>query len=303
MQVRPMLHVMKAGARRCAAQLWWFSHRDFLLIFNFHRISPQLHEGETSSGTWTSAHDFETGLRFAANEFTIIPLQNAVHAIAKGSLRGRNCAFTIDDGDESVANYALPILTKLGIPATLFVNTAYSSGDGHYCFTILDAFLARGIQAETAAANRAILRNTRDPEVYQRIREKIEESPERSTLPPRRCVSPEWLSTLDGNQFTIGAHGHEHQRFSMMGPEWQRRNLDKNMEVLRGYKAFRPWFAVPFGRKHDFDRHTEKLAAELGLLIFSAEGGINLQNRSPLRRIPADGALVEKLAMHAMAGW
>lgn len=302
-RILPVLRTAKGSARRVAANVWQRRHRNFLLILNFHRISPELRWGETDGGTWTSTRDLESELEFAKNEFQIIPLERAIQQLRSCALHGRNCAITFDDGDETLAQYAQPILARLGVPATFFVNSAYFSGDGHYCFTILDSFLARGIQPQTASGDRTTLRNTTDPTVYRQTRERVERSPERASLPPRRCVSPEWLAGLDGDQFTIGAHGHEHQRFSMMGEQWQRDDLKANVAFLAQFKAFRPWLAVPFGRKHDMDASTGKIAAELELTVFGSEGGINLHDSEVLRRIPADGAKVKALAMCAMAGW
>src|SRR5207247_9634542 len=60
------------------------------------------------------------------------------------------------------------------------------------------------------------LRLTNDPRFYDDVRKRIEALAPLVPGLASRLVSSRWLSTLDGEQLAIGAHGHEHQRFSMM---------------------------------------------------------------------------------------
>ena len=118
----------------------------------------------------------------------------------------------------------------------------------------------------------------------------------------KRLVSPEWLSGLDRDLFSIGAHGHEHQRYSMMSPAWQRNDLRENVRRLSAFPAFQPVFAVPFGRAHDWTWETVRIAREEGLEVVMAEGGINLSAGPFYRRISCDGKVVAPLFREALYG-
>jgi peptidoglycan/xylan/chitin deacetylase (PgdA/CDA1 family) len=135
------------------------------------------------------------------------------------------------------------------------------------------------------------------------VRKEIEQLADRVNLPPYPSVSTEWLASLDGELFTIGAHGHEHQRFAMMSHEWQRRNLQRNINILSQFRAYRTFFAIPFGRAHDFDAGTLMIAAENQLSVLGADGGINIHYGALIRRIPADSRSVREAIAREMAGW
>jgi peptidoglycan/xylan/chitin deacetylase (PgdA/CDA1 family) len=116
-----------------------------------------------------------------------------------------------------------------------------------------------------------------------------------------RIVSNRWLEKLDAQQFAIGAHGHEHQRFSMMSREWQEEDLDQNVEILSAFSAFRPLFAVPFGRSHDCSGETVEVANGHGLKVLMSAGGLNVGPERCYRRVPSDGSAVPALIDNVIA--
>lgn len=70
---------------------------------------------------------FERQLRYAREHYHIVPLRDLVARLGEpGS--GPYLAVTFDDAYENFATSAYPILRKLGIPATVFVPTAYVGG-------------------------------------------------------------------------------------------------------------------------------------------------------------------------------
>jgi peptidoglycan/xylan/chitin deacetylase (PgdA/CDA1 family) len=256
--------------------------------------------------TWTSLAEFKAGLDYLAAHFTILHLEEAWCRLCSDDLPGACAAITFDDGDPSVADYCVPLLERKGIPATLFLNSACFEGAGHYWFSIL-TFLQQqevhrpGAPAELGRMSHE-LRTTRDPVVYAALRARAELLGNEARIPERRCVSPEWLGRLDEGLFAIGAHGHQHERYALMSTEWQRRDLRRNFELLRQFRCFRPMFAFPFGRPHDYNRATLETAAENGLIIWAAAGGINVSERSVGLRIPSDGRPLRPAVRHEMLG-
>ena len=115
-----------------------------------------------------------------------------------------------------------------------------------------------------------------------------------------RLVSQTWLAGLDGEQFALGAHGHEHQRYAMMDPRWQRQDLGRNLDLLRQFRAFRPVFALPFGRPIDWTPETLRVAEESGVDVVFADGGINLPGAFPNQRVPADNLAARDVTRMAM---
>lgn len=60
--------------------------------------------------------------------FTVLPLRDALARLQAGKLPPGTVCITFDDGYRDNASNALPILLRLGLPATFFVTTRYLDG-------------------------------------------------------------------------------------------------------------------------------------------------------------------------------
>jgi peptidoglycan/xylan/chitin deacetylase (PgdA/CDA1 family) len=295
--------------RRCVAvSLWHHRYRNYLAVFNFHQVTPTFRPGDHACGTWTSLAQFEAGMDYLMQRFKILDLEEAWKRLQRGELSGECAAITFDDGDISLAEYCVPLLERRGIPATIFLNSASFEGNGHYWFSTLNylqsmhASASAGCVAAELDRKARLLRTTMIPEVYAVLRDEIARLGEESQVPRRQCVSPKWLTTLNEALFAIGAHGHEHERYSMMSEDWQRRDLRLNVDYLQQFKCFRPLFALPFGRKGDYNEITLQVASENRLTVWAADGGVNTSYSPVGLRIPADGRSLRAEAVHAMLG-
>jgi peptidoglycan/xylan/chitin deacetylase (PgdA/CDA1 family) len=96
-----------------------------LSILIYHRVlaapDPILHD-EIDAAT------FERHMALLASEFNVLPLGEACARLACGALPARAVCITFDDGYADNERTALPILKKLGLPATFFISTGYSDG-------------------------------------------------------------------------------------------------------------------------------------------------------------------------------
>ncbi len=293
-----VLSVFSDAAQLPAMSKWLKSHREFVLIFNWHQITPSFDPQIHHRYTWTALNRFKATIEYLSTHFRIVPLGEAVERIKSGSFAGRRVALTFDDGDISMADYVLPMLRGQNLPATFFINTAYLGSDNSYWFPVL-SYARPSLSAELK--EKALkLRTTDDPVYYDDVRRQVEQ---RCGSVPKlrlRLVSEEWLAGLDGDQFSIGAHGHEHQRYSMMPRDWQLADLSRNVKILSQFRAYRPLFAVPFGRPRDWNLTTLEVARALGLDVLLADGGVNLAPSTCLCRQPADSQSARKLVAHAV---
>jgi peptidoglycan/xylan/chitin deacetylase (PgdA/CDA1 family) len=285
---------------------WRRSNRDFLMVFNWHQVTPLFDPFRHHKYTWTELKKFELEIDYLSAKFRILPLHEAIDLLNRGNLRGPCAALTFDDGDSSAAEHVVPFLRRRNLPATLFINSAYLDCCRSYWFPILSYLCADEDASHRAAFTKELkdealqLRSTNDARYYNEIRSRIERLGSFVPDLESRLISAEWLSTLDGDQFAIGGHGHEHQRFSMMPTEWQRNDLRENVEALMQFRGYRPIFAVPFGRAHDWTEETIRIAREQGLDIVLADGGINLTAGNFYRRIPSDDRSLRLLLVEAM---
>jgi peptidoglycan/xylan/chitin deacetylase (PgdA/CDA1 family) len=284
---------------------WGRGYKDFLAIFNWHQVTPVFDPYLHHKYTWTRLEKFKKEVDYLTREFQILPLYEAIDRLKRGCLQGRCASLNFDDGDISIAEHVVPFLRQRDLPATLFINSAYLDSRRSYWFPILSYLSAVEAAGHTVLSGelkeKALkLRLTNDPRYYNEVRSRIEEL---ASLVPNlgsRLVSAEWLSGLDGDQFAIGAHGHEHQRFSLMPAKWQRNDLRENVRVLARFRGYRPIFAVPFGRPHDWTEKTIEIGRNEGLDIVLADGGINLAAGDFYRRIPSDDRMLRPLVTAAM---
>ena len=66
--------------------------------------------------------------------------------------------------------------------------------------------------------------------------------------------------------------------------------ITANIAILSNFPNYLPYWAIPFGKEHDWNRDTIRLALEKELLLFFHTNEINYSwNGLGLNRIPCDG--------------
>lgn len=99
--------------------------RGRLAILIYHRVLPQ---PDPLLPDEVDAARFEAQMRHLAHQFNVLPLGEAVERLRSGQLPPRAACVTFDDGYEDNASVALPILQRIGVPATFFVTTGFLDG-------------------------------------------------------------------------------------------------------------------------------------------------------------------------------
>jgi peptidoglycan/xylan/chitin deacetylase (PgdA/CDA1 family) len=122
---RLIKHALAAGLYRTGLLgLWWRlrgrARRGRPLIVTYHRVlPPEAGLDHSQAGIVVSTASFERQLRLLSRLFAIVPLAEVTSA----GEDPERCAITFDDGWADNHAHALPVLRRLGIPATLFVTT------------------------------------------------------------------------------------------------------------------------------------------------------------------------------------
>jgi peptidoglycan/xylan/chitin deacetylase (PgdA/CDA1 family) len=123
-----------------------------LSILIYHRVLPEI----DPINDWDPTAEVFTGqMRAVAAHFNVLPLGEAAARLRVGTLPARAACVTFDDGYADNAEVALPILARLGVPATFFLATGYLNGGRMFNDTVIEAI--RRTSTRTIALDDATL--------------------------------------------------------------------------------------------------------------------------------------------------
>lgn len=104
------------------------SVRGLATCLQYHRVLPSLNyeaDFNPNVSTIVAAELFEEQIRFIAAKCNCISLSEATNALLAGELRPNSVIVTFDDGYKDNMIYALPVLKKYNVPATIYITTGF----------------------------------------------------------------------------------------------------------------------------------------------------------------------------------
>ncbi len=257
--IKPML--------RAAAGLVYGAHRGPQLpILMYHRVLPQ---PDAFLPDTPDARLVATQLRALADVFTVLPLEEAVEQLHKGTLPARAVSITFDDGYRNNHDVALPILKSLGLTATLFLATHYVDGGCMFNDTVIEClrrwptgpldagWLGLGTLPVHDVASRLQAGNT----LVKALKNLPLDSREAHTarlvdmlkapLPTDLMLTSEQVRAMARQGVAIGGHTHHHPNLAQTQAEDVRQELAQNRAQIQSLVGYAPQgFAYPFGKPH-----------------------------------------------------
>jgi peptidoglycan/xylan/chitin deacetylase (PgdA/CDA1 family) len=247
-------------------------------IITYHRILEHhdpLLEPEPDIGTFT--WQMET----LASCFNVLPIADAITAIREDRVPPRAVCISFDDGYRSCHDFALPILNRLGLPATVFVTTGFLDGGNMWNDRIIEAIrllpegpldlqdVGLGLHLMSGSEDRKkIAQKINDDSKYLSSddRLKVIETLEKLTginSNTSLMLTRDMIANLAKNGIEIGGHTITHPILSKLSDEDARYEIEGNKQVLEeiiGKKIH--LFAYPNGKiKSDFDlRHVQMVS-------------------------------------------
>ena len=132
--------LVKTGLIRAVDQYYRWRHHD-IKVLAYHRVLPRQPEAgfpfdlELMSA-WQD--EFEWQMAFVKRHYDVISCAQLASLLDAGRWPDRGTALiTFDDGFRDNHQYALPVLQRHGLSATIFVTTDYIGTDRHYWFDVL----------------------------------------------------------------------------------------------------------------------------------------------------------------------
>ncbi len=235
-------------------------------VLNFHRVLPPERARALSvePGMWLAPDAFRMVLETLVRHFRVLPLHEVATSIAeRRPLPERACAISFDDGWRDNFDHALPELSRLGLPATIFVVTERIGTPGAFWPDEVCRTLAA---RPTDQARELALRLGAPPdrpdaegvlEVWKQLGEQEREGrlavlreAGPATAPAERELAT-WseLEAMQRAGFDIESHGATHALLPGLEPDALARELSGSLDTLeqRGFARHR-LFAYPSGQ-------------------------------------------------------
>jgi len=270
-----------------------------LTVLIYHRAlaapDPILHD-EIDAAT------FERHAALLRSEFNVLPLGEACARLARGSLPARAACITFDDGYADNEQIALPILKRLGLPATFFVATGFSDGGVMFNDGVIEAvrgappgthdlsFLGLGSHLlGDNASRRATIDALISRLKYQPVGARGElvvqlAAALRSTLPANLMMRPAQIKRLHSEGMEIGGHTVNHPILATLDDEEARAEIvggKNHLEEITGAPV--KLFAYPNGKPgRDYGPRDVELVRKAGFAAaVSTIGGAVVRSSDP----------------------
>jgi len=254
------------------------------VVLAYHRIATP------ESDPWrlaVSPEWFEEHVAALREHFRPISLEALADALVDGAVPRRSVVITFDDGYRDNLIAAKPVLERYGVPATVFVVTAYTEAGREFWWDELERLGCRDGRSRDEL--RASWRRLRELPHVRRL-EELDSNPRRLELapPPPADALPltaeELVGLASGGLVEIGAHTATHPRLPGLSPEDQFQEILSSREFLENLLG-RPVesFSYPHG---EFDPITVDCVRRAGLRRACIGGQRSVTARTPPLEIP-----------------
>jgi peptidoglycan/xylan/chitin deacetylase (PgdA/CDA1 family) len=276
--------MMKQFSFKLAAQLlplFLNTHgKQRLSILIFHRVLPGYDPMRPDEPTIV---EFDWQMRVLRDNFNPLALVDALERLRTGTLPSRAVCVTFDDGYADNELYALPVLRKYGIPATVFVSTGFLNGGRMWNDSVIEAvrncpdekldlsdldlgcFLLESFPQRLVAVESIIQRIKHlDPGERAALVNEIEE---RATdLPNDLMMTDAQVQSLARNGVSIGAHTVNHPILASVSSEIARGEIQQSKSYLEALLQEEiEVFAYPNGKPDlDYGQEHRDLVEQLG---------------------------------------
>jgi peptidoglycan/xylan/chitin deacetylase (PgdA/CDA1 family) len=251
-----------------------------LCILNYHRVLPG---ADPLLAAEPDVEAFRWQMQVLADCFNVLPLDEALDALANGSMPPRAVCITFDDGYRSTHDLALPVLREFGFPATVFVTTGHMGSRNMWNDRILESLRALdarqldlsdaglgSYQVGSLAERRetvAVLTERAKylaPELRQELVERLDRLA--GTHQTDLMLTDDMIRNMTQHGMEIGAHTISHPILAKLNDEsalFEIAESKRQLEIITG-KPVR-YFAYPNGKPGiDFDERHMVMARETG---------------------------------------
>jgi peptidoglycan/xylan/chitin deacetylase (PgdA/CDA1 family) len=239
------------------------------LVVPFYHMVSDVHVPHVSNlYRFRSTAEFTADVEWFARLFTPVTLNEIVDALNGTRTLPRSCVhLTFDDGFTEMYDIVAPILKRLGIPATFFLNTAFLDGGGLGHFNALSVLLDQNQlhhpgssvtmahlesmlppprSGRTTLRERVLSIGYAQKSIVRSLAEVLEFDLDQYVRDVQPHLTSEQIAGLVDMGFTIGAHSHDHSVYSDLSLQQQLSQTRTSMEWLEArFRVSPKAFAFP----------------------------------------------------------
>ncbi len=243
-------------------------------ILCYHNVVP---DGAGGASATPALHmplaRFESQVRWLAQHYEIVRLSELVERVERGEQLSKVAALTFDDGYAGTFQHAVPILARLGIPATMFV---IAEAPGHW-----DSFWWDPPDLPPSIAP------TRQRYMLEELWGDENAIPRatglRSCPPVPPCLQPAgWhmIAAAARQGMDVGVHSATHRRLPRLTDAELQREVSTSRRVIQRETGITPdLFAYPYGLWNERVRTAVRAAGYRGAV--TVEPGLNTGRADP----------------------
>lgn len=259
---------------------------DKVLCLLYHRVNIKK---DNFYDLTVSPERFEQQIKFLKDNYKCLRFEDAWKDVETPSV-----VITFDDGYADNLTFALPILERYQMPATIFIATGNIDTQFEFWwddltrmftqketypdkFTLDDELFRYTWETDTEEKRFELAKTIRwllrmEPELCVREQwfKQIREWADVDTKGREECysLSAEQLKVLaDSAVITVGAHTVNHISLGAMNKEQQETEIVKSIQQLKEYTGRVPTvFSYPFGSKMDFNNDTIDICQRNGII-------------------------------------
>jgi peptidoglycan/xylan/chitin deacetylase (PgdA/CDA1 family) len=273
-------------------------------ILTYHRVNDDADPFFSALPTAV----FERQMRHVARSYRVLPVEELADRLQRGGLPRNALAITFDDGYRDNLTHAAPILSRLGLPATIFLATGFIGTAEVPWFDRLAQGLKKtaaesvrapwgesldlaGVPARLRAMSQALehLKRVPDEERHRQLEAllgMLGVTDQRSFK--NLMLSWDDVHALRGLGFTIGAHTVNHPILSRVTPQRAWTEILGARTMIESACGVAPRaFAYPNGGADDYTDTVKRLVREAGFTCaVTTRFGLNTPTTNPweLRR-------------------